>query len=192
MILATSNSGKIKEFQSLLEGHFIEAPPRVLPLLETANTYYENCLMKALRYYEAYRKPVIADDSGLEIVMLEGKPGVHTAEFGGEATPWEDRWAFLYSQLRAFPKRLWQAQFRCVLCYFDGKKAPVFFESVVLGEIAEIPKGNEGFGYDPIFYYPPSKKTFGELSREEKNELSHRAKAIKFLKAYLDHNRATG
>ncbi len=185
LFLATGNLGKVAEFQKLL-GQFTLSHPKKAELshmkvphvVEDGATYFENGLKKALRYYEAYQVPVLSDDSGLEIDVLKGAPGVHAPYFGGEKLSWSERWAYTWKMLRPFPQEAWTCRFRATLCYYDGNSLPVFFEGVTEGKILPTPRGDSGFGYDPIFFSTPLGKAFGEASAEEKGTISHRAAAV--------------
>jgi XTP/dITP diphosphohydrolase len=200
LLVASNNSGKVKEFRSLLGSTFSVIGPqdsqfrdRPLPNVEeNGATYYENALKKALEYHSIYSMPVLADDSGLEVDKLDGAPGVFSARYGGESISWRERWQKLFDALKPFPSESWSARFRCVLCYFDHKGGvPYFFEGVVEGRIVP-PRGDMGFGYDPIFYYPPLGRTFGELESGDKDHISHRHVAVKQFLAWwrLDHPHA--
>ncbi len=197
LFLATSNLGKISEFQALLPHWKLTHPLRsefesITPpeVIEDGVTYYENALKKALRYQEMYRRPVLADDSGLEVDGLFGAPGVFSARFGGENISWAERWQFLWTKLSVFPASEWTANFRAVLCYYNGKNPPRFFEACSAGKIISSARGGEGFGYDPIFFSTELGKTFAEASAAEKNQVSHRAKAVRAFVEWaesLDH-----
>jgi XTP/dITP diphosphohydrolase len=186
LLLATSNPGKIGEFQALLSAHFLclsPGHPQVSSLqapevTEDGATYFENALKKARAYQEVYRMPVLADDSGLEVDVLEGRPGVYSARFGGATISWEKRWQLLFAQLAGFSPDRWTGQFRAVLCYYDGG-LPHFFEGTTRGCLTAAPRGSEGFGYDPIFVSDDLAKTFAEASQEEKSRVSHRGKAVR-------------
>lgn len=191
VLLATENLGKLKEFQELF-GERITClsaagkPP--LQIVEDGETYYENALKKAMGFYKAFGVPVLSDDSGLEVDALKGAPGVFSARFGGDVA-WPDRWRLLHQKLAPFPKEAWQARFRCVLCYYDGTKPPVFFEGVAEGRIDEA-RGEKGFGYDPIFHSADLKKSFGEASAAEKHRYSHRAVAAREFLAWITRPQA--
>lgn len=147
-------------------------------VLENGETYHENAEKKARAFYKVYRLPVLSDDSGLEVDALGGDPGACSARYGGEKISWEQRWNALYSKLASSPPSAWTARFLCVLCYYDGGKAVRFFEGKTAGVISPRPRGERGFGYDPIFYSPELGKTFGEASFDEKQNVSHRARAV--------------
>jgi XTP/dITP diphosphohydrolase len=198
LLIATTNSGKIREFRGLLAGKVPVVGPqdpafrdRPLPQVEeNGDTYFENALKKAIAFQKAFQHPVLADDSGLEVDGLNGGPGVLSARFGGVDISWRERWQKLFDALAKSPTEGWRARFRCVLCYYDGKTVPQFFQGVVEGRIHSAPKGDRGFGYDPIFYYPPFAKTFGELDTGEKDGISHRAEAARHFLAWWELDRA--
>lgn len=197
LFLATSNLGKIGEFRDLLKGFTLTHPSQaefesLTPpeVVEDGLTYYENALKKALRYFEMYRRPVLADDSGIEVDALYGAPGVNSAYFGGEKISWAERWQHLWKQLSGVPQGEWTARFRAVLCYYDGQNPPRFFEGVTEGKVLPTPRGNDGFGYDPIFFSKDLGKSFGEASALEKHRASHRARAVQaFLEWWPSHPR---
>lgn len=178
LLIATSNQGKIAELKALLGGEFLceSADPRAPEVVEDGRTYCENAEKKARAFFSVYQLPVLSDDSGLEIDALNGEPGLYSARFGGVALSWPDRWKYVLSALQDVAEPFWTARFRAVLCYFDGKKAH-FFEGLTEGRIVAQPKGENGFGYDPIFYSTELGKTFGEASETEKSQVSHRARA---------------
>jgi len=197
LLVATTNSGKIKEIQSHLKSRFTLLTPRdekfgslcVPKVVEDGKSYFENSLKKALQFYEVYRTPVLADDSGLEVDALAGKPGVESARLGGENLSWAERWGVLHKLLLPFPPSDWTGRFRSVLCYYDGARVPFFFQGTTEGRVVPSPRGDGGFGYDPIFYSIPLHKTFGEALKEEKAKVSHRIKALDDFLAWsrLDH-----
>ncbi|MCX6102400.1 MAG: RdgB/HAM1 family non-canonical purine NTP pyrophosphatase [Proteobacteria bacterium] len=184
LLVATSNPGKLKEFKGLLSAKFLCVPlPLHTPVVvEDGTTYRENALKKAKGYFEIFQSAVLSDDSGLEVDSLQGAPGVDSATYGGENLTWPQRWALLNERLEAIAKAPSTARFRCVLCYYDGMGPAHFFEGTTEGTISLLPKGTEGFGYDPIFYSSELKKTLGEALPSEKARVSHRARAVsKFL-----------
>lgn len=189
LLLATTNRGKIREFQTLIGSRFQCLNPsdfddKPIPQVEeNGKTYSENALKKASEFHVVFDLPVLADDSGLEIDALGGKPGLHSARFGGEDLAWPERWKKVYESLSRFPQSEWTARFRCYLCYYDGKNPPLYFEGTCEGSIHPEPRGSQGFGYDPIFFSKLLGKTLGEASDEEKQSVSHRAEATRnFLK----------
>ncbi len=187
LLIATENLGKLKEFQEIFGDSvtcLATSDPKLarkqpVHVVEDGETYFENALKKALAYHRGFRAPVLADDSGIEVDVLGGAPGVFSARFGGEEIPWPDRWKLLLSKMAPFSKEAWTARFRCVLCFYDGQGVPVFFEGTTEGIIQEQAKGKHGFGYDPLFYSPTLKKTFAEATPTEKHRLSHRAVACR-------------
>lgn len=190
VLIASGNKGKRDEIQAMLAGvvHCLgpEDPsfdPSICPQVnEDGHTYYENALKKALAYYQAYRVPVLADDSGLEVDLLGGGPGVYSARFGGETLTWPERWTALIKQLENFPNDPLKARFCCVLCFYDGERAPLFFHGRVEGCITRKPQGTGGFGFDPIFFSTELQKTFGEARPEEKARISHRSRALRMFR----------
>lgn len=184
LLIATSNLGKLKEFKGLLGAQFVceSLPPETPVVVEDGKTYRENALKKAKGYFEMVKKPILSDDSGLEIDILKGAPGVDSAVYGGEGLTWSERWNFLYGELNKAKAINPTARFRCVLCYYDGVNSGQFFEATTEGHISPHPEGNQGFGYDPVFYSSELGKTLGEATAEEKAKVSHRARAVhKFL-----------
>lgn len=192
LLIATQNQGKLKEFRRLLDRHFTcSALSESFEVIENGKDYRENALIKANAFFEKFQIPVLADDSGLEVDALGGSPGLLSARFGGEALTWPERWSFLHAKLSGYPEETWTASFKCALCYFDGREAASFFEGSTAGKIVSNPRGDRGFGYDPIFYSPELQKTFGEAHPDEKERVSHRAHAIKkFLQWWTTQNPA--
>lgn len=190
LLLATGNKDKVRELSELLSPLFkcsAADDGRAPKVIEDGNTYRENLLKKAKAYYQIYRRPVLADDSGIEIDALKGGPGVHSADFGGSDLQWPERWKLVYRCLTPHPKSTWTARFRCLLCYFDGEEE-VIFEAVTEGRIADAPQGTQGFGYDPIFHSTDLGKTFGIASDEEKARVSHRGRAAHQFLAWAQKN----
>ncbi|MGB9857225.1 MAG: RdgB/HAM1 family non-canonical purine NTP pyrophosphatase [Dictyoglomaceae bacterium] len=187
IILATLNDNKIKEIKELLPElkEFLLSPKDFsiykLPE-EKGESYKENAYTKALFISERTGFPSVGEDSGLEIKFLNSAPGIHSARFGG-GIPFSEKMKIIIEKMKNVPWDERTAEFICTLAIVlpHKKEEPIFIEGRVKGFIYWEPKGNNGFGYDPIFYYPPYNRTFGELSSEEKNKISHRAQA--FLKA---------
>ncbi len=190
VVLATKNAGKAREIGRMLEGTGVEIvslegfagialPP------ETGATMRENALLKARAVYRATGLPALADDSGLEVDFLGGAPGVYSARYSGENATDEENWRKLLAELEGVPSGKRTARFRCALALvgFDGSEH--LFEGVFEGVIAEAPRGTNGFGYDPVFMASGTGKTAAELTPEEKNRVSHRARAIEALKIFL-------
>lgn len=184
LLLATGNPGKLAEMQALLEGLPIRlvTPDTVgiqLDVAEDGDTYAANASKKALAFTRESGLPTLADDTGLEVDALNGEPGMYAKRYVGKpgATDAERR-AFLLSKLQGQP-RPWTARFRCLVALaLDGGQVELT-EGVCEGEIIPQERGQNGFGYDPIFYIPESGKTMAELAMEEKNRISHRAGAVR-------------
>lgn len=192
LLLATKNRGKVMEIRGLL-GLAAQKNVEVLTLAdmqtvreprEEGKTFTENAKIKALHYAAAYRILCIADDSGLAVEALGGRPGVRSARYAGEQATDEENNALLLDDLNPYP-RPWKAVFVCVsVCALPGR---VVAEAAgrVAGEIVPALRGTGGFGYDPIFLVDGTGKTMAELSTEEKNRISHRGQAIRQLVAEL-------
>ena len=189
LLLATTNPGKISELSSLLPQTVEIVTPHSFPnaslpqVTEIGLTYFENALLKALRFYETFRVPVLSDDSGLECDALQGDPGVRTSEYWKEK-PWMDRWNQLNQDIEK-ASNVRTARFQAVLCYYDGV-LPHFYRGTLVGSITQDTRGLGGFGYDPVFLIPSLGKTLAELEMSEKNSISHRAIAARaFIQAHL-------
>jgi XTP/dITP diphosphohydrolase len=196
LLLATTNPGKIREIRRVLAGLPLElrtladvadlAPPD-----ETGRTFAENALLKAWYYAAATGLATVAEDSGLVIDALGGRPGVESARYPGSTYP--EKFANLYRELGPHP-RPWTARFVCALAFVGPAPAgrtpaepPVRFtcQADVAGEVAPEPRGAHGFGYDPCFFYPPYGRTLGEATDEEKLAVSHRGRAFRQFAAWL-------
>ncbi len=184
LLVASNNKGKLKEIYSLLEGLDLDlvAPYQIgldLDVAETGVTYQENASLKAAAFALASRLTVLADDSGLEVDVLGGLPGVRSARFSPLPNATDaDRRAYLLDLLSDRP-RPWNAHFHCTVAIGTPGGSIYFAEGDCLGEIIPVERGSNGFGYDPIFLLPEAGLTMAELSMEEKNRLSHRARAVK-------------
>jgi len=190
VVLATLNAGKVRELARLLGDLPVElvslaaVPGASLPP-ETGTTYVENALIKARAARRLTGHAALGDDSGLEVDALGGAPGLHSARFGGPGLDDRGRVALLLERLRAVPAGRRAARFRCVIALVDEAGRERTVEGVAEGEIAAAPRGAGGFGYDPVFVYPPLGRTFGELSDREKEDVSHRALAARAARALL-------
>jgi len=189
LVVATTNPGKLREIRELLgalplELLTLERWPGVPPPVENGRTFEENARLKALYYAAATGLPTVAEDSGLEIDALDGAPGVHSARYGGEQTTYSEKFALIYDELRRRGQPESQARFVCALALAD--RGAVVFEArgVVEGRISPEPRGTGGFGYDPIFFYPPFGCTLAEAG-DRKGRVSHRAAAFRALAAHL-------
>lgn len=191
LVIATGNPGKLREFQALLEGlPFQPVDQRSLGVhgvAETGSTFLDNALLKARHAARATGEPAIADDSGLEVEVLGGAPGVYSARFAGPGADDDANNAKLMQALRGVPPARRRARYRCVLVYVGGPDdpAPRQAEGSWDGIIVDAPRGHGGFGYDPHFWIPDLGMTVAELDPREKNRLSHRARAIAELRAQL-------
>ncbi|HTP64743.1 MAG TPA: XTP/dITP diphosphatase [Geobacteraceae bacterium] len=190
LLAATGNRGKLAEIRGLLRDtvEILYSPddfPAIPPVIEDGENFTENALKKALSAVRATGKPVIADDSGLEVDALGGRPGVLSARYAGEKAGDAANNARLLQELAHVPEERRSAAFRCViaLCLADGSCRT--FTGELKGVILKEPRGTGGFGYDPLFLVPEYGLTLAELSMEIKNVISHRGKAFDLLKAYL-------
>lgn len=183
LLIASSNKGKLIEIMDLLQDLPVEVILPVdiglnLDVEEDGKTYAENALKKALAYCSASGLVTLADDSGLEVAALDGKPGLHSARFSGKPGATDaDRRAYLLQQLQGHP-RPWPAAFRSTVVIAVPGAQTYTMDGECRGEIIPEERGSNGFGYDPIFLVEGMKRTMAELSLDEKNRLSHRARAI--------------
>lgn len=184
LVLATGNEGKVREFSGLLKGVFervvslrnLDSPPEVI---EDGETFRDNALKKARAIAEYSGKPVLADDSGLEVDALGGRPGVYSARYAGENATDKDNVKKLLTEMEGKENR--EARFVCCLAlvYPDGREIVV--RGTCEGVISREPRGEGGFGYDPVFYLPEFEKTMAEIDPALKNRISHRARAAEKL-----------
>lgn len=189
IMLATQNKDKLKEFKTLLRPFHLHPflPPKSLPIRETGQTFKANALLKAKAYVRFFHLPVIADDSGLCIDYLHGQPGIHSHRFAHNGFPVARR--KILKLMDRLPRAKRTAQFVCCLAYVNPQtRVCRIFTSKAKGLIAAKEIGSHGFGYDPIFFCPGLNKTFGEASLLEKNQFSHRAKALKKLLTFLEQS----
>lgn len=183
LLLATNNRGKGREladalagdgrFQVVTLGEIDQAVPEPV---EDGELLEENAWIKAKEIHDATGLPVIADDTGLEVEALNGAPGVYSARYAGEDATYDDNCQHLLNELEGSKNR--KARFRTVICYVAGGRV-LFAEGEVTGVITEERRGGEGFGYDPIFLPDGQEKTFAEMSAAEKNQISHRGRAVR-------------
>lgn len=184
LLVATGNPGKVLELAELLRGvsyTLVSLRDLGLPteIEEPADTFEGNAVIKAEAYARMSGLLTIADDSGLEVDALDGAPGVHSRRFAGEDATDEDRTALVLRRLAGTPWERRTARYRCVLALASPGEPTVTCEGVCSGIIEHGPRGDGGFGYDPVFFLPEYGKTVAELSLEEKNRVSHRARAAK-------------
>ncbi len=194
LVVATTNPGKVREIAGILSdvsqdaGDRVElvslaAYPHVAEPEETGETFAENARLKALYYANATRLPSVADDSGLEIAALDNAPGVHSARWHG--TDYGVKFRKIYELLDARGARGSAARFVCRVALAEPGRVIFESEGIVEGAIADTPRGTNGFGYDPIFYFPPFGCTLAEIDLERKATVSHRGRAFAALRDYL-------
>lgn len=184
LLLASTNPGKINEMRAILQSLPLEllTPADIqlsLEVAETGDTYRENATLKAQAFAQASGMISLADDSGLEVAALNGAPGIHSARYAPQPNATDaDRRARLISELRNQP-RPWEARFYCLVAIATPEAFLHYSEGICPGEIIPEPRGQDGFGYDPIFLLPTLQKTMAELDTRTKNEFSHRGQAVK-------------
>ena len=183
--MASSNPGKLREYRALVQPAGASVDLAFLPNFDSLPafeeiwpTFAENAAGKALHYSRFARGFVIADDSGLVVPALGGEPGVHSARYAGPGASDADRIRKLLGEMRGKKGEDRRARFVCVVAVADAGKMRGLFSASAEGILLEEPRGQDGFGYDPIFYFPALGKTYAEISREEKNLYSHRGKAF--------------
>jgi len=191
LLLATNNAGKVAEFRTLLDGcgWEIVTPADVglhLDVDETGQTYAENATLKATAYAEASGLTALADDSGLEVDAMDGRPGVRSARYAGPDLTHAARVEAMLEELRGVDEADRTARFRCVIAIATGDGDVQLTEGTVEGRIAHAPRGDNGFGYDPIFVLPQRGLTMAELPAGEKQRLSHRAEAAQKARVILE------
>ena len=189
IILATSNQHKKKElteifnnkinFKTLNEIGFNDK------IIENGKTFIENSLIKCRAVFNAIKKPVMADDSGLCVKTLHGEPGIFSARYGGKGLTDKQRYEYLLKNIKE--KDDLSASFICALVLYINPNNIYIVQEEVKGEITFEPRGNNGFGYDPVFFIPEFGKTAAELTNDEKNSISHRGKAAKMMKKIIDN-----
>ena len=183
IVLATHNRGKMEEMAAIL-GHLpvelltLNAFPEIGDIPETGNTLKENAFIKAETVHRLTGLPALADDTGLEVDALNGAPGIYSARYAGADATFDDNCQKMLKELHGIPVEKRTARFRTVIAFVNGGEKE-WVEGVAEGRIIEEKRGIGGFGYDPIFYYPPLRKTFAELDSVEKNSISHRGKALR-------------
>ncbi len=190
IIFATKNKGKIKEINAILADMNVkvvsmEEAGITFDVVEDGTSFEENAMKKAVQIMEISRKITLSDDSGLEIDAMDKAPGIYSARFMGEDTPYPQRFRAIFEKLGEVPEEKRTARFvSCIAAAFpDGRKLLSY--DTVEGIIGWEVKGENGFGYDPIFYVPEKEKYMAELSPEEKNAISHRGKALRKMKVLL-------
>lgn len=191
IILATNNKHKLQEVREILSPQGIVvyglsdlmlAPEE---LEENGNNYAENALIKAKAVQKLTTMPIIADDSGIEILSMDNKPGLHTARFADSCGGYQQAFEEIFRQIKGKDR---SAKFKCTIVLLNVEERPLIFEGIVPGHIAEEPYGEGGFGYDPIFICDEENKTYAEIPQAIKNKVSHRGKALLKLITYLKIN----
>jgi len=187
IVLATGNQGKVNELSQLLANYAIEIVPQsnfnVPDVAETGTTFVENAIIKARHAAKITGLPAIADDSGLEVDALQGAPGVYSARYAGENASDNDNNNKLITALTGVEQNKRSARFHCVLVYMkhENDPTPIICHGKWEGSILAAPQGEQGFGYDPLFWQEDLSQTSAQLPRDIKNKLSHRGQALKLL-----------
>jgi XTP/dITP diphosphohydrolase len=191
-VLASANPGKLREFAALLAPFALQPIPQaelgIRPAAETGTTFLENALLKARHAAHHVRLPALADDSGLEVEALGGRPGVWSARFAGEGASDEQNLRHLLAELHDVPDEFRQARYQCVIVFLRNAQdpTPLIAHGTWQGSIAHVPRGLGGFGYDPVFLPAGEQRSAAELSSTAKNAVSHRGQALRALVAMLD------
>ena len=196
--MASANPGKLREFSQLFSAYEVRVLPQsvfaVPAVEETGAGFEENALLKARHAAALSRRPVIADDSGIEVDVLNGEPGVYSARYAGNRATDSDNLQLLLRNIAAAGARKPAARFRCVIAYVRsvGDPEPLVAQGVWEGHIVDKPAGDNGFGYDPVFYVPTHGCTSAQLQPEVKNAISHRGKALRNLVELMKEAKALG
>jgi|SRR5581483_4876680 len=184
---ATKNPGKLREFIEIAGGVQVLPGLDAIPAPEeTGNTFEQNAADKATYYSRFCGGLLFVDDSGIEVDALGGAPGVYSARFAGPSATDEANNRLLLERMSGESNR--RARYVCVVALARRGELLESFRGEVEGELLEAPHGSNGFGYDPLFYYPPFGRTFGEVSAEEKKQVSHRGRALRRMREYLDRS----
>jgi XTP/dITP diphosphohydrolase len=188
ILISSRNEDKIREIRSIFNSpefnlKTLDKFPNAPNVEEDGNTLYENAFKKAVALSKFTGLATISDDTGLEVQILNGKPGVFSARYAGRNASYEENVEKLLEEVKGIPKGERKAQFRCVAVFYHPSGMTIWEEGIVQGIILNERRGRNGFGYDPVFYLPEIGKTFAEMSEEEKNEISHRGKAFRKLYA---------
>ena len=194
IVLASNNPGKVREIDQMLAEFDMHVSPQsefdVIEAEETGLTFVENAILKARNAAEQSGLPAIADDSGLEVDALNGAPGIYSARYAGAEASDEQNLQKLLQELEGIPETERTARFQCLMVYLRhaSDPTPLICQGTWEGVITFEPRGDNGFGYDPVFYVPEQQCTSAELPPETKNRLSHRGQALRALVAALAHN----
>jgi XTP/dITP diphosphohydrolase len=186
ILIASTNNHKFEEIGKILDFpgiifHSLKEYRDISPPEENGQTFKDNAKSKAKYYHQQLRLPVITDDSGLVVPALNGEPGVHSARYGGEGSTYLENNGRLLSRMRDLTGSDRNAYFVCCVVFYD-ENILLLAEGRAEGVIIDSPRGRQGFGYDPLFYYPPLGKTFAEMEAIEKNKVSHRYQALQSLR----------
>ena len=187
IVLASNNAGKVREFNQLLTGSDFEVLPQsefdVMEAEETGLTFVENAILKARNAAEHTGLPAIADDSGLEVDALDSAPGIYSARYAGIGASDLQNLEKLLADIKDVPDAQRTARFQCLMVYMRHAKDPTpqIFQGTWEGRILHAPQGDNGFGYDPVFFVPTHNCSSAELEPDDKNSLSHRGQALKQL-----------
>ena len=190
LLVATRNEGKIVELAELLK----DLPCDLVSLVdlnidhevdETGSSFEENAILKAEEYGFLASMMTIADDSGIEVDALGGEPGVFSARYGGDGLNDQDRNKLLLKKVSHVEEELLTARFRCVVAIYEPGQETITFDGKVEGYLTREQRGGNGFGYDPLFFFPPKGKTLAEIPSHEKHEVSHRGSAVRKAREYL-------
>ena len=199
VVLASANAGKLRELQALLADCGLEVLPQsslgIVAPEEDGATFVENALLKARHAARESGLPAIADDSGLEVDALDGRPGIHSARYAGDNRSDDDNKAKLLGELAAVPAEARTARFRCAMVFVRdaGDPQPLVSEAAWEGSIGFEPRGAGGFGYDPLFVVAGDTRSAAEMPADEKNQVSHRAQALRALvRAIIEEVPGTG
>ena len=189
IMLATANAHKAEEFAAMLKplGYTVKTLldlKEAIEIEETGTSFEENALIKVRVIHERLGIEVIADDSGLAVNALDGAPGIYSARFMGRDTSYDVKNQYIIDQCKDVKDR--GCQFVCAIAYVTADGREYVFTGVVEGLVAEHIEGEGGFGYDPMFYYPPYKTTLANVSEEQKNKVSHRGRALAKLIAFME------
>lgn len=192
LLAGTTNQHKLAEIRQYLAGlpiplNSLNDFPAFPEVLENGRTFAANARKKARVYFEYFQIPTFADDSGLIVPALNGEPGVRSARYAGPDATYDQNNRLLMQRIAAIDPKQRKAQFVCTICYKDGEQEALF-TGTVNGTILTELRGTAGFGYDPLFYIPELGKTYAEISMDQKNALSHRGKALKKFKMFLENN----
>lgn len=188
IILASNNKEKLREITHILKPFSIKVISQAeegidIEVEETGKTFAENAILKAEAIYQLARKPVISDDSGLQIDYLHGEPGVYSKRYAGENASYQEKIQKILQAMEEAKEEQRTAKFVCAICYIDESGKEHIFEEFCEGSILRQPRGENGFAYDSIFLYQD--KSFAEMSEEEKNGVSHRGKALRKMAEYF-------